>query len=170
MDITVTFKVDADVRRRVLRVAWSSSRLFGGWFGYAVGCAMAASFGVGASFAVSKSDAMLLLHPIVLFPGLVAIMFLGNPLWLRLLLAIGGRSGRDIEATCRLTDDQLRLEWDRGTVVVPWTEVRRLVRGKDIWFFMHRKGRSVFMPVEVVTTELGDFIVEKVSAGGGKVK
>jgi|WetSurMetagenome_2_1015567.scaffolds.fasta_scaffold82094_2 hypothetical protein len=170
MDATFIYTVDDAMRRRVLVVAWSASRLLGGWTGYAIGGVMAMSVAVGASFAAARADPMLLLHPVVLIPGIVAVMFLGKALWLRVLLAVASRSGRDIQATCRVTDDQIRVEWDRGLVVIPWSDVRRVVRDDQVWFVTPRKGRSVFLPAGAVTDEVGGFIVQKVRAAGGKVK
>ena len=70
---------------------------------------------------------------------------------------------------CRLSEQGLEVENDRGCARIPWGEVVRLWRLRDVWLLFISKDAYVPIPARQLQGEIAEFITRRVAERGGRV-
>jgi hypothetical protein len=73
------------------------------------------------------------------------------------------------EATLELGDERLRIASGAGAAEFPWSEVKQVWRRDQLWLVELKAGGYFTLPLSGVDGEALRFLVERVSAAGGKV-
>jgi hypothetical protein len=72
-------------------------------------------------------------------------------------------------ATLALEDASFTMSSGLGTTSLPWSTVTELWRYPSFWLLLFSKGQFVTLPLASVPVQAQDFILNRVSAAGGKV-
>jgi hypothetical protein len=87
---------------------------------------------------------------------------------------------RDVRAALRkfgtydvvyqITDEGVETRSPTGNTCMAWDKFEALWRFEDMWLLFFTRAQFFVLPTDKIAGDLGDFVVEKVRANGGKVK
>ena len=68
-----------------------------------------------------------------------------------------------------VADDTFTLSSDRGTTSLKWNTVTEVWRYESLWLLLFSKAQFVTLPLQDVPAEMQAFILDRVTASGGKI-
>jgi len=92
--------------------------------------------------------------------------------WLAIARQIRGtaRTFGEFEAVYRITEEGIQVRSPYGELRLGWDKFGKLYRASDIWFLVAGYVLYCFFPTDKLTPEVRDFIVNKITEHGGKVR
>lgn len=161
LDKEITLSYSPKLIRQAVSIYWRKS--LGKWYWAAlllVAISLIATFNTN-SWWTGFSVSILLLG--IAFPILVYVVHHRNAF--AKLRQMGAP-----EAKLILKSDGLTLSSGAGSSTLPWSSIEEIQQFENFWLFSFSKAHFSTLPLQALSSEQKAFIIERVTAAGGKVK
>jgi hypothetical protein len=73
------------------------------------------------------------------------------------------------QATFSAADASFTVSSGAGTSTIPWSSVTEVMKLERCWLLLFSKAQFITVPLEGVSKEMRAFVLERITAAGGKV-